>query len=156
MAMLRILVAVDGSELALDAVHQAIALVREHGLQATLVLGHVQEEASFLELATGDADVIAQASVEAGQHLMASALALVQSAGVACETEIALGSPAATLADMADDCSCGLIVVGARGMSGLRGALLGSVSQALVRDATVPVTVVKHEQTAQESDGGDA
>ena len=154
--MLRILVAVDGSELALDAVRHAISLVREHGLQATLVLGHVQEEASFLELATGDADVIAQASVEAGQHLMASALALVQSAGVACETEIALGSPAAPLADMADDCSCGLIVVGARGMSGLRGALLGSVSQALVRDATVPVTVVKHEQTAQESDGGDA
>ena len=154
--MLRILVAVDGSELALDAVHHAIVLVREHGLQATLVLGHVQEEASFLELATRDADVIAQASVEAGQHLMASALTLAKSAGMACETEIALGSPAATLADMADDCGCGLIVVGARGARGLRGALLGSVSQALVRDATVPVTVVKHEQAAREGDEGDA
>ena len=116
----------------------------------------MQEEASFLELATRDADVIAQASVEAGQHLMASALTLAKSAGMACETEIALGSPAATLADMADDCGCGLIVVGARGMSGLRGALLGSVSQALVRDATVPVTVVKHEQAAREGDEGDA
>jgi len=28
----------------------------------------------------------------------------------------------------------------------LRGSLLGSVSQALVRDATMPVTVVKHAQ----------
>ena len=38
----------------------------------------------------------------------------------------------------------------------LRGALLGSVSQALVRDATVPVTVVKHEHPADEEDAGQA
>lgn len=144
--MLRILVAVDGSELALDAVRYALKLVRDGGLQATLVLGHVQEEASLLELATRDADAIARASVEAGQDLLASGVALVRAAGVPFETEIALGSPAATLADMAETCGCELIMVGARGLGGLRGSLLGSVSQALVRDASMPVTVVKHEQ----------
>ena len=69
--MFRILIAVDGSELALDAVRHGVALVRRGGLQATLVLGHVQEEASLIELATQGADAVAAASVEAGQHLMA-------------------------------------------------------------------------------------
>jgi len=109
--MLRILVAVDGSELALDAVRYALRLVQEGNLRATLVLGHVQEEASLLELATRDADAIARASVEAGQDLLAGAVALVQAAGVPCETEIALGAPAATLADLAETCGCELIMV---------------------------------------------
>lgn len=154
--MLRILVAVDGSELALDAVRHALKLVQEGGLQATLVLGHVQEEASLLELATRDADVIARASVEAGQDLLASSVALVKAAGVSFETEIALGSPAATLADMAETCGCELIIAGARGLGGLRGSLLGSVSQALVRDATMPVTVVKHVQPEEADEMNEA
>ena len=153
--MLKILVAVDGSELALDAVRHALKLVREGSLQATLVLGHVQEEASFLELATRDADAIARASVEAGQDLLASAVALVQQAQVPFETEIALGSPAATIVDMAENCGCDLLVVGARGLGGLRGAFLGSVSQAVVQRASVPVTVVKHAQPPEEDDGAD-
>ena len=153
--MLRILVAVDGSELALDAVRYALKLVRDGGLQATLVLGHVQEEASLLELATRDADAIARASVEAGQDLLAAAVALVQAAGVPLETEIALGSPAAALADMAETCGCELIMVGAHGLGGLRGTLLGSVSQALVRDATMPVTVVKHAAPEETEDAQD-
>ena len=58
--MYRIMIAVDGSDLALDAVRHGIALVRRGGLQATLVLGHVQEEASFMELATrGAFDIVA-------------------------------------------------------------------------------------------------
>ncbi|HQQ71805.1 MAG TPA: universal stress protein, partial [Alicycliphilus sp.] len=86
--MYRILIAVDGSDLALDAVRHGIALLRRGGLQATLVLGHVQEEATLMELATRGADMVAAASVEAAQDLMASAVALVDAAGVPYETEI--------------------------------------------------------------------
>jgi nucleotide-binding universal stress UspA family protein len=151
--MLRILIAVDGSELALDAVRHGIMLLRRGGLQATLVLGHVQEEASFMELATRGADMVAAASVEAGQDLLAQAVALVEAAGVPYETEIGLGSVAATLVDMVERCGCDMLVIGARGLGGLRGALLGSVSQALVQHSPVPVTVVKHpEEDAPEPD----
>jgi len=151
--MLRILIAVDGSELALDAVRHGIMLLRRGGLQATLVLGHVQEEASFMELATRGADMVAAASVEAGQDLLAQAVALIEAAGVPYETEIGLGSVAATLVDMVERCGCDMLVIGARGLGGLRGALLGSVSQALVQHSPVPVTVVKHpEAEAPEPD----
>ena len=144
--MFRILIAVDGSELALDAVRHGVALVRRGGLQATLVLGHVQEEASLIELATQGADAVAAARVEAGQHLMASAVAMVEAAGVPYETEIGLGPVAATLVDMVERCGCDALIIGARGLGGLRGTLLGSVSQALVQQSPVPVTVVKHAE----------
>jgi len=147
--MLRIMIAVDGSELALDAVRHGLMLMRRGGLQATLVLGHVQEEASLMELATRGADMVAAASVEAGQDLLASAVALVDAAGVPYETEIGLGSPAATLVDMVERCGCDALIVGARGMGGLRGAWLGSVSQNLVHHSPVPVTVVKHAETQE-------
>ena len=42
--MPRILIAVDGSELSLDAVHHAVQLTRD-GLQADFVLANVQEPA---------------------------------------------------------------------------------------------------------------
>lgn len=142
--MLRILVAVDGSELALDAVRHALMLLRRGNLQATLVLAHVQEEASLIELATQGADAVATASVQAAEHLMASAVALVDAAGVPFETEIGLGPIAATLADMTECCGCDALIIGARGLGGWRGTLLGSVSQELIHLSTVPVTVVKH------------
>jgi len=146
--MLRILIAVDGSPLALDAVHHALELVRRGGLQATLVLGHVQEEATLLELATQGADAVATASLQAGQHLLHEAVALVEAARVPYETELGLGPVAATLVDMCERCGCDALFIGARGLGGLRGALLGSVSQQLVHLSPVPVTVVKHAEAA--------
>ena len=86
--MLKILIAVDGSELSLDVVHHALALVRQ-GLQATMVLANVQEPATLYELVTTrDPDLIAAASLEAGQHLMAPARALLDAAGVAYELSL--------------------------------------------------------------------
>ncbi len=153
--MLRILVAVDGSELSLDAVRHALQLV-DAGLKASLVLGHVQEEASLLELATQGADAVAQASLEAAKHLTRPAERMVREAGLECETEVALGSAASALCDMAEAQGCDLIIIGARGVGGFRGALLGSVSQAVVAQSNLPVTVVRHAESETESGETDA
>ncbi|QNN57201.1 universal stress protein [Diaphorobacter ruginosibacter] len=146
--MVRILVAVDGSELALDAVRHALTLVGE-GLKAVLVLGHVQEEASFLELATQGADAIAEAAVEAGKHLTRPAERLVREASVPFETEIVLGSPASALCDLAESQGCDFIVMGARGLGAMRAAVMGSVSLAVVQHSTLPVLVVKHREASE-------
>lgn len=143
--MLKIMIAVDGSEPSLDAVHHAIALVRQ-GLQAHFVLAHVQQEASLFELATQDSDLIAAASVEAGTHLVASAVALVRAAGISYEVEIGLGEPATTLGDIADSTGCEQIIIGALGQGGLRRVLIGSVSREVARNSPLPVTIVKHAE----------
>ena len=144
--MLKILIAVDGSELALDGVHHALTLMRQ-GLQASLVLAHVQEPATLYELVTTrDPDLIAAASLEAGEHLMASARALLDAAGVDYETEVGVGDVAHTLVDMIESLGCDLVVIGAKGQGAISSALLGSVSQEVAHASPVPVTIVKHAE----------
>lgn len=75
---------------------------------------------------------------------MAGAEALFNASGVPYEREIASGEPAPALIDMAHRHGCDAIIMGARGRGALHSALLGSVSQRVVQDAAVPVTIVKH------------
>ena len=75
---------------------------------------------------------------------MAGAEALLNASGVPYAREIASGDPAPALIDMAHRHGCDAIIMGARGRGALRSALLGSVSQRVVQDASVPVTIVQH------------
>ncbi len=47
---------------------------------------------------------------------------------------------------VAEDISAGLIVIGSRGLGGVRRALMGSVSDSVVRHAHCPVLVVRPEK----------
>lgn len=154
--MLKILIAVDGSELSLDGVHHALALVRQ-GLKASIVLANVQEPATLYELVTTrDPDLIAAASLEAGEHLMASARALLDAAGVAYETDVGVGDVAHTLVDMIERLGCHMVIIGAKGQGAITSALLGSVSQELAHASPVPVTIVKHPDVVEAVDGDTA
>ncbi|CAN7632246.1 universal stress protein UspA [Acidovorax sp. Leaf76] len=151
--MLKILIAVDGSELSLDGVHHALSLVRQ-GLQASVVLAHVQEPATLYELVTTrDPDLIAAASLEAGEHLMAPARALLDAAGVQYETDVGVGDVAHTLVDMIERSGCDMVVIGAKGQGAITTALLGSVSQEVAHASPVPVTIVKHTDVLEAVDG---
>ena len=142
--MLKILLAVDGSESSLDAVRHALRLVAE-GLSATFVLANVQEPANLYELVTAhDPEVLRQVSSGAGAHLLEPAEALLQAAGVMWEREIASGDPAPVLAEMIERHGVDAVVMGARGLGAARSAVAGSVSHWLLAHAPVPVTVVRH------------
>ena len=150
--MIKILIAVDGSALSLDAVHHVLRLVQD-GLRASVVLAHVQEPASLYELVVSrDPDLIAAASVEAGEHLMASARALLQAAGLGCDTAVGVGDPAHVLVDIIESSGCDMVVIGARGQGAISSALLGSVSQELAHASPVPVTIVKHPEVLEAQD----
>jgi nucleotide-binding universal stress UspA family protein len=147
---MKILLPVDGSDAALEAVRQALRMVRE-GLRASLVLANVQEPATLYEmLLAHDAEVIEQVSAQAGLHLLEPAQALVREAGVPFEIEVASGDPAHTLIDILENFGCDMVVMGARGMGSLRSALLGSVSHEVLHAAQVPVMVVKLPATPEE------
>lgn len=144
---MKILLPVDGSELSLDAVRYALGL-RLQGLNAEFVLANVQEPASLYELLTmRDPERVQGMTASAGDHLLEGARQLCDAAGVGYEFEIASGDPAHTLLDIAERYGCDAIIMGARGRGGLAGPMLGSVSQILAHDSTIPVTVVKHART---------
>ena len=95
-------------------VRHGIKLMQQ-GLDAHFVIAHVQKEASLLELATTDSDLIANASIEAGMDLIAPAQELLKAAGAPYEVEISLGEPGNTLIDIAQSTECDQIIIGATG-----------------------------------------
>lgn len=140
---MKILLPVDGSEVALHAVRHALGLVQQ-GLAADFVLVNAQPPASLYEVVTAhDPDVIREVRGAAGADLIAPAEALLQAAGVDYEVEVAGGEAATLIVELAENYGCDAIVMGARGLGDLRAALLGSVSSAVAQTSPVPVTLVR-------------
>ncbi len=143
---MKILVPVDGSTFALDAVRHALKLKSE-GLKANFVLATVQEPTYLYEmvLAPGT-DVLERMSGAVGSRALESAEALFKAADVGFEREIGSGLPAKTLIEIAERYGCEAIIMGARGRGALHSALLGSVSLAVLHASRIPVTIVKHAE----------
>ena len=140
---MKLLIPVDGSELSLEAVRFAVRVLLA-GLRGEVVLANVQEPANLYEmLVAHDPDVIERVSAEAGMHALQAGRALLDAAGVDYECEVAKGDPAHTIIDSSERFACDLIVMGARGASALRSAMLGSVSNEVLHASAVPVMIVK-------------
>ena len=145
---MKILIPLDGSEAALQAVHHCITLARD-GLRVTAVLANVQEPTYFYEMVLApDPVVLERARAAAGAHALASAERLLKAVGIGFEREVATGDPAHTLIDIAERFGCDAIVMGSRGAGGRRLALLGSVAHEVLHASPLPVTVIKPAQAA--------
>lgn len=139
---MKILLPVDGSAGALEAVHHAVRLSRA-GLRAGFVLANVQEPASLYEVVVAhDAEVIERVSVAAAEHALESAEAVLRAAGLAFESEAVLGDPGHLLVEIAERFECDMVVMGARGVGNPHGAVPGSVTNALLHACRLPLTVV--------------
>lgn len=151
---MKIMLPVDGSPLSLEAVHHAIRLVRD-GLRAEFVIANVQEPSSLYEMmVVHDPDALQRMALEAGQHQVAAAAALLEDAGIAHEVEIVSGEPANTLVDLAENFQCNAIIMGAHGEGeGESGAALGTVAQSVLRHSPVPVMIVR-PQAPEVTDAG--
>lgn len=140
---MKILLPVDGSALSLEAVRFAVRLLKD-GLSGSAVLANVQEPASLYELLVAhDPEMIDRVSAEAGMHTLQAAQAELDAAAVDYEVEVAKGDPAHTIIDISERFGCDVIVMGARGTSALRSAMMGSVSNEVLHASGVPVVIVK-------------
>jgi nucleotide-binding universal stress UspA family protein len=143
---MKILLPVDGSESSLDAVRHVIRLVRQ-GLDANVVLINVQEPTYLYEMVLApNADVLERVSGAAGHHSLEAAEDLLRQADIPFEVELLSGEPAHTVIEAGERHDCDMVVMGARGRGVLRSALLGSVSQGVLRGSPVPVVIVKSGQ----------
>lgn len=146
---MKILLPVDGSAVSLEAVRFAIRMAQA-GLETSFVLANVQEPATLYELVVAhDPEVIEQVSAAAGAHTLLAAEALVKDANIPYECEVASGDPAHTLIDILERYGCDLVIMGASGMSSLRSALLGSVSNEVLHAAGVPVMIIKLSEPSE-------
>ena len=148
---MKILLPIDGSEPALEAVHHAIRLVHA-GLQASFVLGNVQEPASLYEVVVAhDAQVIEEVRDAAATHALGPAQALLAAIGAEFESEAVTGDAGHMLVDIAERFDCDMIIMSAHGASSSGTALvarditkLGSVANSVLHSTGLPVMLVKH------------
>lgn len=125
-----VLVATDGSDVAEDAVSQAIALAR--GPDAAV---------HAVSVTSGTDDR------EAAERYVAEAAEIAHEAGAAGESVVREGRPATEIIECADELDADVIVAGTRGRTGVRQTLLGSVALELVGEARRPVSTVGPDAT---------
>jgi nucleotide-binding universal stress UspA family protein len=135
----RILLATDGSEPSERALAFAIDLAK--GTGATLEILSVRPARSPGPVAAGT--LVLEADELGPEQIAAAAASKARSAGVDAHAHAAHGDVVACIADAARTLGAELLVVGSRGLGSVSGAMLGSVSHALVRRSPVPVTVVR-------------
>ena len=97
----------------------------------------------MLAIPTGDLTGQLSAESEAARAVLADAVAevLEGAPGIEVEQRLVEGDPGDAL--VAESKTAELVVVGSHGRSGLKAALLGSVSRHVVSHAACPVVVVK-------------
>jgi nucleotide-binding universal stress UspA family protein len=122
-----IVVGTDGSDRADLAVDEAISLAKLSG--ARLYGVHVLRPLSVMG-SEFDASAIAldnQSRQEEGGRIHAAFLARAADRGVTAEMQTLDGDPAAALITVAESVDADLVVVGNRGMAGMKRFVLGSV-----------------------------
>jgi nucleotide-binding universal stress UspA family protein len=66
-----------------------------------------------------------------------------EAGGTVAKTHFRMGQPDREIVDLAEELGLGLIVLGSRGLGGIKRALMGSVSDSVVRHAHCPVLVLR-------------
>jgi len=136
----RILIATDGSEGAAAAIAEGLDLARR--LDAEVIFAAVRPPVpDFLGEPLYQkrlSDDLAHA-----RNALEEARKAAEQAGITSEYELLEGDPAEEIARLAETRDADLVIVGTRGLGAVAGALLGSVSSAVVRRSTRPVVVVR-------------
>jgi len=140
-----VVVAVDGSPTATAAVNWAARDADLRGVPLTIVHVLAPVDMSPLVEIPVSPDFWTQRKAQ-GERIVHEAyqVAAQFTDRVRVERCVLDGPIASTLADLSSDAD--LIVVGCRGLGGVRGMLLGSVSSALLHRASCPVAVI-HDET---------
>ena len=136
----KILLATDGSPSAAEAARYTGQLAQLTGAQV-IVLHAYPRVPAFL----GEPDFsrLLHENLAEAERIVAPVVEQLVAAGVHANAEILQGPPAEAILAVAENSGCDLIVLGTRGYGQLAGMLLGSVSQKVLANATLPVLVVR-------------
>lgn len=136
----KIVVATDGTDFVNKAIDSALDIAELTG--GTIHAVYVTDVASVTPTSP-EWTLVAENMKSESEKALAYVKANAAERNVSCETVALEGSPANEIIRYAKEIDADLIVVGATGKKAVERFLLGSVSEKIVRNATVPVLVVR-------------
>lgn len=139
-----IVVGTDGSLTAHAALTRAAEIAKATNARVHLVTAF-PDVSTYREIFTSSAKGEPIELVQVAEGVLARESRVLEEAGVEVETHANEGDPADVIIRVAQEVGADLIVVGARGLSGLQRFLLGSVSSKLSHHAPVSVMVVRDQ-----------
>jgi nucleotide-binding universal stress UspA family protein len=148
-----VVVGTDGSATAAVAVRRAIEIARSSGAALHVVHAHtlagVEKLAAAAEPNGYSVDIgqLNQELAAEGRQVCARAVEVAQRAGVAAEAHPCSGDAAGEIVATAERVDADLVVVGNRGMSGLRRFVLGSVPNKISHQCRCDVLIVDTRDT---------
>lgn len=139
-----VLVPLDGSDPSLAALEYALETFEEPRLTLFHAIDPFDEAAERDDDAPLTRDWLAGRR-EAADSIFEEALDRIEAdvGDATVETDVAVGSPAQAILGYVDDEDVEQVVLGSHGRGGASDLRLGSVSEVVVRRASVPVTVVR-------------
>jgi len=138
----RILLALDGSEDSLAAARTAVDLADR--LESELHVVYVGEIRLVYHPERHGYHALYEKFEKRAQQLLDEQVNELESAGgTVAKAHLRMGRPDEEIVVLGEEIAAGLIVTGSRGLGGIRRALMGSVSDSVVRHAHSPVMVVR-------------
>lgn len=147
---MKILLAIDDSEFSQAAVRSVIERIRPENVEVAvltvvdLINYFTSEKAAKAYLP--EIDQIRQDRLKKAGELVGRAAHLLEAAGFKVSSEISEGDPKHRILTFAEAWGADLIVLGSHGRRGFERALLGSVSESVVRYARCSVAVVRTQR----------
>ena len=145
----KILLATDGSEEARQAAQAAAELSKDTGSEvhvAYVLPSPSQLRGHHLYSQEVMRSVTERAEEEGRSFLEDQAQQLRSSGGKVAETHLRAGEPDKEIVKLGEELGVGTIVIGSRGLGAVRRALMGGVSESVVRHAHCPVFVVRGDE----------
>ncbi len=150
---MKILVCLDGSEQSQKALQKALDVAGGCSADEVSLISVYEKRYDLPETTTDRLPItqedfkrfskIEEQEREDIDKMLSEAAALFEKVNIKAKTIHECGHPAETIARVAAEGNYDMIVIGSRGLGGLRKLLLGSVSNAVLQEAKCSVLVVK-------------
>lgn len=142
----KILVALDGSDRSDKILRHTAELAEKLGAAVTLF--HVVPSLPPYVNSAVDRFGSAQTSIidelmQNGKEIIENAAKTISALGVQAVSDMTMGQPADKILIKAKEENFDLIIIGSRGLSQIKGYLMGSVSNRVSRHATCPVLIIR-------------
>lgn len=145
-----VVVAVDGSEASQNAVRWAANTAMKRGIPLRIASSYTVPQFLYAEGMVPPKELFDDLQAETLEKIEAArAVAHEVAPDIKIGHTIAEGSPIDMLLEMSHDVT--MVVMGSRGMGGLSGMVMGSVSASVVSHASCPVVVVREDNQVTES-----